>query len=59
MPKLTFTVYVHSDDEENDLMYLARVQDTFRLITEGLAPFGYTGDETFCKSAIDHADSDN
>lgn len=52
MERLTFTVEVNSGDRETDRAYLQQVRDTFRMITEGLASFGFTGDETLSRSEI-------
>jgi hypothetical protein len=54
MAKLTYTVEVDSDDEVA-VDYLNVLRDTFRMISERLAGFGFTQDEYICTSDISHS----
>jgi hypothetical protein len=47
MPKLTYTVVVNSVSEywEDEVAYLSKLQECFRIITEELSVWGYSGDE--------------
>jgi hypothetical protein len=44
--KLDYTVTVDSPDEQDARLYLSKLRDTFRLISEELVSWGFTGDET-------------
>ena len=54
MPKqvLVFKVEVESDNPDGDRLYLQKLRETFRMITEELSPWGFTKDESISFSDI-------
>jgi hypothetical protein len=54
MPRqvLVFKVTVESDNPNGDRAYLNKLRDTFRMISEDLVSWGYTGDESFSQSDV-------
>ena len=56
MPKqtLVYRVTVDDADAESARLYLQKLRQTFQLITEDLAKWGYSGDETYSTSEIFH-----
>lgn len=60
MPEQTliYKVTVDSGDRETDRAYLNKLRDTFRMISEELVSWGYTGDETYSQSDV-YVDTNN
>jgi hypothetical protein len=54
MPKavLIYRVEVEDDDEETITIYLQKMQECFKIISEDLAGFGFTEDQTISSSDI-------
>lgn len=51
---LVYRVTVVDADNEDSREYLRKLREVFKIITEDLAAWGYSGDETYSTSEIFH-----
>jgi hypothetical protein len=55
---LVYRVTVEDADADSARQYLNKLRDTFRMISEELVSWGYTGDETYSQSEV-YVEQDN